>query len=218
MRARSRGSYAAFPLPGRLCPSSPDGTPDTAGCRPPPEARRTQPFPPNGLPSAPSEHHRARGRPPGASGDGPIPPRGGAVTGSSETAARDDLSTPGRRGDPELAAPAPAPSVCRDTPTRAQARTRLYRAGQLVAEGFPAVDISDHLAEPDNVVWWSLCSPEHDALAVISEEFALDPLAVEDAIQVRERPKLDRYPSHLFLNTYAAYFDVHTGKLATSEA
>ncbi len=140
------------------------------------------------------------------------------MTASSETAARDDLSTPGRLGDTEVGAPATAPSsVCWDTPTRAQARTRLYRAGHLVAEGFPVVDISNHLAEPDTVVWLDLCSPDHEDLAVISEEFVLESLAVEDAIQVHERPKLDRYPSHLFLNTYAAYFDVHTGELATSE-
>ena len=109
------------------------------------------------------------------------------------------------------------PSVCVDTPTRAQARTRLYQAGQLLAEGFPVAEISDHLAEPDTMVWLDLRAPAHEDLQVISEEFALDPLAVEDAVHVRERPKLDRYSDHLFLNTYATYLDLHTGELSTSE-
>ncbi len=32
---------------------------------------------------------------------------------------------------------------------------------------------------------------------------ALDPLAVEDAVGRHERPKVDRYPTHLFVNAYA---------------
>jgi len=139
------------------------------------------------------------------------------VTANSAKAAINELATAGRLGGLETGAPPTASSVCEDTPTRAQARTRLYRAGRLVAQGFPVADISDHLAEPGTVVWLDLCAPDRADLAVISEEFALEPLAVEDAIQARERPKLDRYPSHLFLNTYAAYLDVHTGELATGE-
>lgn len=109
------------------------------------------------------------------------------------------------------------PSVCVDSPTRAQARTRLYQAGRLLAEGFPVADIRGHLAERDTVVWLDLRAPDHDDLQVISAEFALDPLAAEDAVHVRERPKLDRYSTHLFLNTYATYLDPHSGELTTSE-
>jgi hypothetical protein len=36
----------------------------------------------------------------------------------------------------------------------------------------------------------------------VIEEFDLH-LAVEDAIQDHQRPKLDRYPTHLFVNVYA---------------
>ena len=37
----------------------------------------------------------------------------------------------------------------------------------------------------------------------IADELGLAPLAVEDAVESHERPKVDRYPTHLFLNTYA---------------
>jgi magnesium transporter len=37
----------------------------------------------------------------------------------------------------------------------------------------------------------------------MAEELGLAPLAVEDAVASQERPKLDRYPTHLFLSTYA---------------
>jgi magnesium transporter len=59
--------------------------------------------------------------------------------------------------------------------------------------------------------------PSHDDLAVLSEEFGLHPLAVEDAGLEHQRPKLDRYSSHLFLTAYAAKLDTATGELATSE-
>jgi hypothetical protein len=45
----------------------------------------------------------------------------------------------------------------------------------------------------------------------------LHPLAVEDAVQRHERPKLDRYQDHAFLTVYAVSLDRATGRLTTSE-
>jgi magnesium transporter len=115
--------------------------------------------------------------------------------------------------DPDTVA---ASAICRSTPTRCQARTRLYRNGRLVAEGFPVADISDHLAD-GAVIWLDLRDPDREDLAVLREEFGLHPLAVEDALHDRERPKLDRYRSHLFMTAYGARLDAATGELATSE-
>ena len=52
---------------------------------------------------------------------------------------------------------------------------------------------------------------------MLSEEFGLHPLAVKDALRRSQRPRLDRYPSHLFLTAYEARLDPGTGGLATSE-
>lgn len=97
------------------------------------------------------------------------------------------------------------------------ARTRVWRNGVLEAEGFPVADISDRLAEAGTVVWLDLCLPDKDDLAAVSEEFGLHPLAVEDAIHQHQRPKLDRYQTHLFLSTYSVGLDTASGELATSE-
>lgn len=97
------------------------------------------------------------------------------------------------------------------------ARTRVWRGGRLEAENFPTAQISDYLAEPDTIVWLDLCSPDDDGLKVISEEFGLDPLAVEDAVSHHERPKLDRYEGHLFLNAYAVKLSEESGELVTHE-
>jgi magnesium transporter len=85
--------------------------------------------------------------------------------------------------------------------------TRLYRDGVLEAKDFAAAQISDHLQQPDTVVWLDLCEPDQQDLEVISQEFGLHPLAVEDAVQQHERPKLDRYQDHAFLTAYAVGLD-----------
>jgi len=119
-----------------------------------------------------------------------------------------------RGRDPDTVAGA---AICLSTPTKCQARTRLYRDGRLVSEGFPVAEISDHLADRAVTVWLDLRDPDREDLAVLSEEFGLHPLAVEDAVHERERPKLDRYRSHLFLTAYSARLDDDSGELATSE-
>src|SRR5216683_4820178 len=94
-------------------------------------------------------------------------------------------------------------------------RTRLYRNGVLAAEGFPVAEVSDHLADPSAVVWFDLCEPEEKDLAAISEELGLHPLAIEDAVHEHQRPKLDRYKTHLFVTAYSVVLDAGSGQLAT---
>jgi magnesium transporter len=87
----------------------------------------------------------------------------------------------------------------------------------LAAEGFPATEIKQRIAQGHCAVWLDLYDPEIEDLAVLTEEFGLHPLAVEDAVHEHERPKLDRYPDHLLLSAYAAELDTPTGTLSTSE-
>ena len=97
------------------------------------------------------------------------------------------------------------------------ARTRLYRDGRLELADFPVADISDYLEQPGTCVWLDYCEPTPRELETITEEFQLHPLAVEDAVQEHQRPKLDRYDSHLFLSAYRVSLDQATGELETSE-
>jgi len=94
---------------------------------------------------------------------------------------------------------------------------RLYRSGVLEATNFPVQDISEYIRQPGVTVWLDMCAPDADDLATISEELDLHQLAVEDAVQERQRPKLDRYDSHLFVTAYAVALDTTTGQLDTFE-
>jgi magnesium transporter len=97
------------------------------------------------------------------------------------------------------------------------ARTRAYRQGRLVEVDFPVEQISEHLAEPDTVVWVDLCAPGDATVALVADELNLHDLAVADAVAALQRPKLDRYANHQFLNVYAVRLDAVTGRLALAE-
>jgi magnesium transporter len=141
-------------------------------------------------------------------------PRGPGSAAGGVLGARPPMARTFHGSDPDTVA---ASAICEVTPTRCQARTRLYRDGRLELEGFPVAQISDYLADQAVTIWLDLRDPDRSDLAVLSEEFGLHPLAVEDAVQAHQRPKLDRYRSHLFLNAYGARLDADTGELATSE-
>jgi magnesium transporter len=95
--------------------------------------------------------------------------------------------------------------------------SRMWRKGVLEAENFPLSEISDFLAQEDCLVWADLCAPDHSELQQLADELDLDPLAVEDSVSRRERPKADRYASHLYVNTYAVELDPRSGGLRTAE-
>ncbi|HSN11023.1 MAG TPA: magnesium transporter CorA family protein [Propionibacteriaceae bacterium] len=101
--------------------------------------------------------------------------------------------------------------------TDAKARTRLYQDGVLVRENFPVEDVSDYVGTPGAAVWVDLLAPGVDDLAVVADELGLHQLAVADAVGTRQRPKLDRYSTHDFLNMYAIGLDAATGSLRQSE-
>src|SRR6476619_2604694 len=79
------------------------------------------------------------------------------------------------------------------------AHTRAYRNGKLEDEGFPVANVSEHLDDPDLIVWVDLCRPSAEELNELRGELGFHELAVEDALGPHQRPKLDRYPNHLFL-------------------
>lgn len=101
--------------------------------------------------------------------------------------------------------------------TAAPRRTRLYRHGVLTREGFPVEEVSDLVADPDAVVWLDLQQPSQAELERVGEELGLHELAVEDAVQRRQRPKVDHYADHLFVNLHAVRLDDAAERLSTVE-
>ncbi len=78
-------------------------------------------------------------------------------------------------------------------------------------------EVSDHLATPGHTVWFDICPPQTADLRTIQEELGLHDLAVEDVLQPGQRSKLDQYPEHLFMVTYALDLETGTGRLEAHE-
>ncbi|MFF5859300.1 magnesium/cobalt transporter CorA [Streptomyces sp. NPDC012751] len=75
----------------------------------------------------------------------------------------------------------------------------IYRHGHRT-EG--PVDLSDALAEAraaGGFVWIGLHEPSEREFDLVSQEFGLHPLAVEDALKAHQRPKLEVYDDSLFM-------------------
>jgi magnesium transporter len=72
-----------------------------------------------------------------------------------------------------------------------------YQFGRKLAE-LDIEQISDYLERPDCFVWVALRDPSQAELDKMREEFALHPLAVEDAHKGHQRPKIEEYGDTLF--------------------
>lgn len=96
-------------------------------------------------------------------------------------------------------------------------RSRLYEFGELAQEDFPLSLIPSIKNKKNKFFWIDLVAPTEKELAVIGGELGLNKLALEDAFSGRQRPKLEHYDSHIFINAYSARFKRKSKKLASEE-
>lgn len=98
-----------------------------------------------------------------------------------------------------------------------ECRTRVWRSDKLEAEDFALADVSDHLADPDTLVWVDLFEPTKETMTELAAELGLHELAVEDALGSHQRPKLDVYDTHSFLSCHNVQLDKETAELVETE-
>ncbi|MER5881668.1 magnesium and cobalt transport protein CorA [Streptomyces sp. NBC_01281] len=93
-----------------------------------------------------------------------------------------------------------------------------YQGGARVPEGRDLVDTLERIRKRDEgFVWLGLHEPTEQEFAGIAELFDLHPLAVEDAVEAHQRPKLERYGDTLFAVFKTVCYVEHTELTATSE-
>jgi magnesium transporter len=73
-----------------------------------------------------------------------------------------------------------------------------YQEGRKLAD-IAVGEISDYLERPDCFVWVALHDATQDELAALQREFGLHALAVEDARNGHQRPKVEEYGDSLFV-------------------
>ncbi|MFF4576142.1 magnesium and cobalt transport protein CorA [Streptomyces sp. NPDC001410] len=83
----------------------------------------------------------------------------------------------------------------------------LYRDGVRVSSPATLAETFRELREqPSGMAWIGLARPTAQELLSLAAEFDLHPLAVEDAMEAHQRPKLERYGDTLFVVLRAARY------------
>jgi len=72
----------------------------------------------------------------------------------------------------------------------------------------PVHQLGQLAAEPGVLVWVDMIDTNATEMRRIAEQFSLHPLALEDALEPAQRPKMESYQDHSFLVAYA-----YTGRL-----
>ncbi|WPB55422.1 magnesium/cobalt transporter CorA [Xylophilus sp. GOD-11R] len=81
---------------------------------------------------------------------------------------------------------------------KATVNCSVYRAG-LKKRSVEINEISDALDEDHTFVWLGLVEPDRELMVKVQQEFGLHDLAVEDAENAHQPPKIEEYGDHLFV-------------------
>ncbi|WP_324783621.1 magnesium and cobalt transport protein CorA [Streptomyces sp. H51] len=93
-----------------------------------------------------------------------------------------------------------------------------YRDGSRTSGGGDVVEAVERVrGSRHGFVWLGLHEPTDQEFAGIAELFDLHPLAVEDAVEAHQRPKLERYGETLFAVLKTVCYVEHEELTATSE-
>ncbi|MBQ1094168.1 magnesium and cobalt transport protein CorA [Streptomyces sp. B93] len=118
-----------------------------------------------------------------------------------------------RSGPPERTAqrePAVPPAATPEPPAPepvSVVQAALYRDGVRVSSPDTLAETYRELREkPSGMAWIGLARPTDAELLSLAAEFDLHPLAVEDAMEAHQRPKLERYGDTLFVVLRAARY------------
>ncbi|MFD3545564.1 magnesium and cobalt transport protein CorA [Streptomyces sp. NPDC058655] len=140
---------------------------------------------------------RPEHRPPSSAGK-----RAGKLTGW-----RRPVSPPSAPPADSPTAPRPAPPAPQPAEHRSVIDSAVYRDGIRIASPATLADTFRQLREqPDGMAWIGLHRPTETELHSLATEFNLHELAVEDALEAHQRPKLERYGDTLFVVLRAARY------------
>ncbi|MFJ4206228.1 magnesium and cobalt transport protein CorA [Streptomyces sviceus] len=132
-------------------------------------------------------------------------PKNSGAKGSRKSVWRRALTPPSGSSDAPAPADEPPASETAEPPSIVQAA--LYRDGVRVSSPASLADTFRELREqPSGMAWIGLARPPETELLSLAEEFDLHPLAVEDAMEAHQRPKLERYGDTLFVVLRAARY------------
>jgi magnesium transporter len=94
---------------------------------------------------------------------------------------------------------------------------KVHSEGAVIDHDLALERISDVLENPRTLTWIDVVAPTPDEMTVLREEFDFHPLALEDAMHLRQRAKIDRYDAFIALFFYAMEVPQDDGEVALSQ-
>jgi magnesium transporter len=93
----------------------------------------------------------------------------------------------------------------------------VYRDGVRESSGHDKQSLDASIAGlgEDDFLWIGIGDPTTDEMHLVASALSLHPLAVEDALEAHQRPKIERYSDHLFMSIRTVTY--HDDDIATHE-
>ncbi|MEY9995352.1 magnesium transporter [Streptomyces sp. V4I8] len=115
--------------------------------------------------------------------------------------------TPPQPPEPPAPAPPARPAAADSVEVASVVESALYQDGVRVSSPAALAETFRELRDqPSGMAWIGLARPTEAELLSLAAEFDLHPLAVEDAMEAHQRPKLERYGDTLFVVLRAARY------------
>jgi magnesium transporter len=102
-------------------------------------------------------------------------------------------------------------------PAAAQVKIVACRSGVSLERDVPRDELQEYLHNPDDLLWVDVQDPGPDELDFLEEEFGFHPLALEDVVKGRQRPKVDEYKGYVFVVCYGVEPGCSTREVRTFE-
>jgi magnesium transporter len=93
----------------------------------------------------------------------------------------------------------------------------LYKDGYRYTEPSNLPELISKARTEGGFVWLGLAEPTQEEFDKIAGDFRFHPLAIEDAINAKQRPKLEEYPDLQFCGLRTAFYDEAKSEVSTGE-
>ncbi len=93
----------------------------------------------------------------------------------------------------------------------------LYKDGHRYTEPSNLPELISKAKSDGGFVWLGLAEPTQEEFDKVAGDFRFHPLAIEDAINAKQRPKLEDYPDFQFCVFRTAFYDEAKSEVSTGE-
>ena len=93
----------------------------------------------------------------------------------------------------------------------------LYENGHRVEGNLPLAQLIERTRQDGGFVWLGMAEPTHDEFDQIANEFDFHPLAVEDAVSAKQRPKIEDYAGLTFFVMRTVFYNEALSEVTTGE-